>query len=133
MFGRVVSLAARLGRSRMALVPWFLFVGLVAWWCSPFNGGAAIAFFLIAAYFANLVRGIPRNPVRIRRAIVLYLLTIADILGVATWHDLTVKTYASARCCDGWYSYSAHRQGTCSWHHGVCQWSPEIPPWWKTL
>lgn len=28
----------------------------------------------------------------------------------------------SARCRDGSYSYSAHRQGTCSHHGGVAQW-----------
>ena len=28
----------------------------------------------------------------------------------------------TALCCDGTYSYSTHRQGTCSWHGGVCQW-----------
>jgi Protein of unknown function (DUF3761) len=29
---------------------------------------------------------------------------------------------ASALCRDGTYSYSAHRQGTCSHHGGVAQW-----------
>jgi hypothetical protein len=29
---------------------------------------------------------------------------------------------ASARCNDSTYSYSKHRQGTCSGHHGVAQW-----------
>jgi hypothetical protein len=29
---------------------------------------------------------------------------------------------ASARCSDGSYSYSAHRQGTCSHHGGVAIW-----------
>ena len=28
----------------------------------------------------------------------------------------------TARCADGTYSYSAHRQGTCSWHRGVATW-----------
>lgn len=31
---------------------------------------------------------------------------------------------ATARCADGTYSYSAHRQGTCSHHGGVAQWWP---------
>jgi hypothetical protein len=26
-----------------------------------------------------------------------------------------------------------HRSGTCSWHHGVAQWNPRIPPWWERL
>jgi len=97
---------------------------------SPINGGAAIGFFIILAYFAYLLK--PRW-LRVRWAIVLYLLTVADILGTATWHDLTVRSYASAQCCDGSYSFSEHRQGACSWHHGVCAWDPELPPWWKTL
>lgn len=29
---------------------------------------------------------------------------------------------ATAICADGWVSYSAHRQGTCSHHRGVKQW-----------
>lgn len=29
---------------------------------------------------------------------------------------------ATAQCADGSYSYSAHRQGTCSWHGGVAIW-----------
>jgi Protein of unknown function (DUF3761) len=29
---------------------------------------------------------------------------------------------ATARCNDGTYSFSQHRQGTCSGHHGVAQW-----------
>lgn len=29
---------------------------------------------------------------------------------------------ATARCADGTYSFSQHRQGTCSHHGGVAQW-----------
>lgn len=28
----------------------------------------------------------------------------------------------TAICCDGTYSYSKHRSGTCSHHGGVCKW-----------
>jgi len=28
----------------------------------------------------------------------------------------------TARCCDGDYSFSQHHSGTCSGHHGVCEW-----------
>ncbi len=31
---------------------------------------------------------------------------------------------ASAQCQDGTYSFSKHRQGTCSWHGGVARWLP---------
>ncbi|WP_406216766.1 DUF3761 domain-containing protein [Streptomyces decoyicus] len=34
---------------------------------------------------------------------------------------------ASARCNDGTYSYSAHRRGTCSHHHGVAVWLRSLP------
>jgi hypothetical protein len=29
---------------------------------------------------------------------------------------------ASAKCNDGTYSFSQHRRGTCSGHHGVARW-----------
>jgi hypothetical protein len=32
------------------------------------------------------------------------------------------KEHATARCNDGTYSYSKHRQGTCSHHGGVAEW-----------
>jgi hypothetical protein len=35
----------------------------------------------------------------------------------------------TALCADGTYSYSAHHQGTCSWHGGVDEWNP--PLWWE--
>jgi hypothetical protein len=35
----------------------------------------------------------------------------------------------TAECVDGSYSYSAHDQGTCSWHGGIREWNP--PPWWE--
>ncbi|MGA2510221.1 MAG: DUF3761 domain-containing protein [Candidatus Acidiferrales bacterium] len=34
----------------------------------------------------------------------------------------TVPAGATARCTDGTYSFSQHRQGTCSHHGGVAQW-----------
>jgi Protein of unknown function (DUF3761) len=33
-----------------------------------------------------------------------------------------VPPTATARCRDGAYSFSEHRSGTCSGHHGVAQW-----------
>lgn len=29
---------------------------------------------------------------------------------------------ATAQCRDGTYSFSLHRRGTCSYHHGVMRW-----------
>jgi hypothetical protein len=34
----------------------------------------------------------------------------------------TAPSGATAQCKDGSYSFSQHRQGTCSGHHGVAQW-----------
>lgn len=36
----------------------------------------------------------------------------------------SVPVGASARCRDGTYSFSQHRQGTCSHHGGVASWNP---------
>jgi uncharacterized protein YraI len=33
-----------------------------------------------------------------------------------------VPAGATAQCCDGSYSFSMSRRGTCSHHGGVCQW-----------
>jgi hypothetical protein len=33
-----------------------------------------------------------------------------------------VPVGASAKCRDGTYSFSRHRSGTCSGHHGVSEW-----------
>lgn len=38
--------------------------------------------------------------------------------------DNSVPAGASARCRDGTYSFSQHRQGTCSHHGGVSTWNP---------
>jgi Protein of unknown function (DUF3761) len=34
---------------------------------------------------------------------------------------------ATARCRDGYYSFSEHRPGTCSGHCGVAQWLRDFP------
>jgi Protein of unknown function (DUF3761) len=39
-------------------------------------------------------------------------------------HSRSVPAGASAKCGDGTYSFSRHRQGTCSHHGGVAQWLP---------
>ncbi len=36
--------------------------------------------------------------------------------------DGSAPAGASAQCADGTYSFSAHRQGTCSHHGGVASW-----------
>lgn len=54
------------------------------------------------------------------------------ILSVAgySWATETHPTYdgppeGTAECEDGWISYSASIQGTCSWHGGVESWNDE--------
>ena len=37
-------------------------------------------------------------------------------------HARRAPSGASARCGDGTYSFSQHRQGTCSHHGGVAEW-----------
>lgn len=39
-------------------------------------------------------------------------------------HSPTVPAGATAQCRDGTYSFSQHRQGTCSHHGGVASWLP---------
>jgi hypothetical protein len=41
--------------------------------------------------------------------------------------DGSVPACASATCADGTYSFSLHRQGTCSSHGGVSQWTSTAP------
>ena len=126
----VVRMIDRLGRGKVILAIWFILIGWITWEMSPFDGGSVIGLFIVSAYVTYLLT--PRW-CKVSWVIVLYVVSWLDILGTATWHDATTRTYASAQCGDGSYSYSAHRQGTCSWHHGVRVWEPEIPPWWKTL
>lgn len=55
----------------------------------------------------------------------LMLLSLAAPLnGLAAKHP----PGASAQCRDGTYSYSHHRRGTCSYHHGVLRWLRQLPP-----
>jgi len=37
-------------------------------------------------------------------------------------HASSIPAGASAQCRDGTYSFSQHRQGTCSHHGGVAEW-----------
>ena len=59
-------------------------------------------------------------------ALVLFLCTA----GLAPLWGQGQPVGATALCRDGSYSYSAHRQGTCSHHGGVARWltAPATPP-----
>lgn len=37
-------------------------------------------------------------------------------------HASSIPAGATAQCRDGSYSFSRHRSGTCSGHHGVARW-----------
>ena len=102
-------------------------MGLVSWLLTPQSIlPTLILFALLIKVCVDLIRH--------RKSRFVWILTLAFVfvlVGVA--HDATVPNYASALCNDGTYSYSAHRSGTCSWHHGVEEWNPLIPPWWERL
>ncbi|WP_216902122.1 DUF3761 domain-containing protein [Nocardia alni] len=38
-----------------------------------------------------------------------------------------VPVGATAQCRDGDYSFTQHRRGACSGHHGVGQWLADLP------
>jgi hypothetical protein len=108
---------------------YFCVVGSITWLMSPIEPIPTIE---LLAFSVWLSYGVfePRGP-RLRRVLIAILLTAIEVFSVATLHDINVTSYASARCRDSIYSYSATHQGTCSWHGGVIQWNPEIPPWWR--
>src|ERR1035438_5335757 len=98
--------------------------GLISWALTPQSILPALAFLaLLITVCVDLIRH--------RTSRFTWILTLAFVyVAVGVAHDANVPNYASALCSDGTYSYSAHRSGTCSWHHGVAQWNPRIPPWW---
>src|ERR1039458_5049074 len=83
----------------------FLFVvGLFTWGASPIRAWHAIGLVLFVLVVIVLSRQVNRKAFPL--ALLALLLTTIDIFDVATLHDLNVKSYASALCCDGSYSYS---------------------------
>ncbi|MFL6283566.1 MAG: surface-adhesin E family protein [Pyrinomonadaceae bacterium] len=61
------------------------------------------------------------------RALVTFLcvVTVVSFFGCSR---TTGPAGATALCRDGTYSYSEHRQGTCSHHGGVAEWGPFAAP-----
>ena len=102
-------------------------IALVSWLLTPQN---ILPSLLFAAFMVKVCIDLVR---RKSSRFVWVLVLIFVFAGVGVVHDATVTTYASARCRDGWYSYSEHRSGTCSWHHGVAVWRPRVPPWWEKI
>jgi hypothetical protein len=102
-------------------------VGLISWLLTPHSIPPTLVFLaLLIKVCVDLIR---RRTSRFTWTLTLAFVFVA--VGIA--HDANVPNYASALCSDGTYSYSAHRSGTCSWHHGVAEWNPLIPPWWERL
>jgi hypothetical protein len=102
-------------------------VGLLSWLMTPQS-------ILPSLVFLVLLIKVCIDLVRHRTSGFAWILTLAFVfVAVGVGHDAYVPNYASALCRDGTYSYSAHRSGTCSWHHGVAQWNPRISPWWERL
>ena len=101
--------------------------GLISWLLTPQS-------ILPTLVFLGLLIKVCVDVIQHRTSQFTWILTLTLVIvatGIA--HDAFVPNYASARCSDGTYSYSAHRSGTCSWHHGVAEWHPLIPPWWERL
>ena len=48
---------------------------------------------------------------------------VGIVVAITFWPD----PEPTALCRDGTYSFSEHRQGTCSWHGGVRQWLKSVP------
>lgn len=100
-------------------------VGLVSWLLTPQS-------ILPMLVFLALLIGVCFDVFRHRTFRFVWILVLAFVfVSVGVVHDMNVPSYASALCRDGTFSYSAHRSGTCSWHHGVATWHPRIPPWWE--
>lgn len=104
-------------------------VAFFTWGLSPIKPDFVLIVFAFALFvILNLRKSYPEES---RRYVLWWVVFVVAVMGTATIHDITITSYASALCCDGTYSFSEHRSGTCSWHHGVCAWTPELPPWWK--
>ena len=102
-------------------------VALVSWAFTPQSFLPTLIWVALLIWACmDLVR---HRTTRLKWILFLTLIYVA----VGTAHDATIPNYASAQCRDGTYSYSAHRSGACSWHHGVAEWHPLIPPWWQRL
>ena len=86
--------------------------------------GAILFGIVVCTYLIAIAR---KHGFRCVRIIFVLLLLF---VGVGIAHDVIVSTLPlpqpTAQCVDGSYSYSAHRQGTCSWHGGVREWNPTI-------
>jgi hypothetical protein len=53
---------------------------------------------------------------------------VAVTAGLAVPTSLASQSVGpTAKCRDGTYSYSHHRRGTCSHHHGVAKWLRQVP------
>lgn len=116
------AIASRIDYRRPLL---FVAVILASWLLSPQSVLPTLVFLAI------LIK-VCVDLVRHKSSRFVWILTLVfAFAAVGVVHDATIPNYASARCADGTYSYSAHRSGTCSWHHGVAQWHPRIPPWWN--
>ena len=57
-----------------------------------------------------------------RRVALSVVVALTFALAIASASASSAPPGATARCNDGTYSYSQHRQGTCSHHGGVAKW-----------
>jgi hypothetical protein len=97
-----------------------------AWILSPFNIIPALLLLAIALMCGfNLLR--KHSSSIFLRAVLVFLVFFVP---TGMLHDAFFD-HPTAVCADGWYSYSADHQGTCSWHGGVSRWNPERTHWWQ--
>jgi hypothetical protein len=61
------------------------------------------------------------------KRLAVFAAAVAVALPAGTAHASGPPPGASAKCRDGTYSFSHHRRGTCSHHHGVAKWLRNIP------
>jgi hypothetical protein len=98
------------------------------WFLSPLSWMSVILLICSGIYLlSETMKRRHRMPAGILCVFLLFMLSS----GIA--HDILDDDQPTAECRDGSYSYSQHRQGTCSWHGGVGEWGPTMHHWWQTL
>jgi len=103
--------------------------GLVLGWIlSPLGWPSVILFLISLGYLAWSLR----HKKHLSFSIMTCMLFLFFLTGGIS-RDLLDDVQPTAECRDGWYSYSANRSGTCSYHGGVAAWGPSYHHWWQSL
>jgi hypothetical protein len=97
-----------------------------AWFFSPFNAFPALLLLALSIQFGFNHLKKRSSPIFLKSALLFLILFVPT----GMIHDAFFD-HPTARCSDGWYSYSASRSGTCSGHNGVSRWQPKRKHWWQ--